>query len=1625
MDDNNSTAELVESEYYRNIHETTDTILFGDIIKLSYSDKKRNSDHVYKVIYIDEHTIELTNIQEVKKEEEKTITFEIYNGFFWEKKKEVDIECILLLQRNPLHGFVKQNNLYEGQQVILSFNCLNNIVFVTGNIVKVDEDSITINTLTEGTLFIDFAYKGFLKTKNNTFLSIDIVSELPLQPDTFIEGKKSISISKKEEEELLNFERKVEENLLKDKHYCFPRAEQEIDVFLDFFINNDIQYALNGLKRFRELTMLTTSSHETFLPSNYLMVINDSESNYKEGYFKILKDTDYVSAETFPDIKRILKDDYVAIDGVLEIPRKKKYDDVSILDSQTASILAKANYHLNYLSVLNIKVNKNLESKIISNKNFIFQNEYRQCSKFVHYTMKYPITTMDGFEMFLRYISPSFQTQITTEHYVGPVTIHSLINNYVQTNMHVNINHLKAMVNIIKSALAKIYYDHVFEIKKKHKLRYSVLPLKTLIKNTKDKLKSIKDSIHIKNVPTNIRFSNKNAKKSQEASKSLDLKRYFYHNTTSHVLHFSEVLSQMNKIDFGQTYTQFVSLENIFKPSIKNYIKHVIQLVKDTQKTKKIKEDENICDNVIILAKTYHSKEDVLRDNKREIFFDSDESKGNENDDEEIFREKKSVNDGHFAILNESNETNETNSMVYLKRVNSTWQVYNQTLDIKDIILSNIHSFCELQPDCIRVREECQSIANAKKDMNTILLKQIENHLESEYMTITSQTLDSFTYFDNLLNRRIQLQNQNQNQNQDHTIQISQPSAVVTSSTLTYFNSETRKYSHEEILDIVFKNTYERNGWFVCSKTNGLVIPKFIVRLIENNSFKLNAYKTQHFISNKEWIIDTVSGFSFPEMQYPYQTSNSNEYHNENDQYGNYNAALYFTTDSSRSADWLQIASNAFLNCHSNDLEFIKTFYDETSVNIGIGEKLVCIFSCIYILSQTRFDNILIVKNKFVKPASTYKGFPFYSNDVKDNEGLQIFSNLVYEWIEDKKEFYPFTEFKKVFSLTTNKKLFIETFCKALTEWIEQTLIHDTVYQTRIKTFWKSLQKKTITLKKQFYNVTNWNLFQPVVSPLLSYQCDVNFQKQKQYIETTLIDSYLVSLDYQKKIIHPAVKPNPIDETYFQGMFQSSDNLFHNWRFNKVSYLFYQTELPLEMVGDDTPVFKYANIYSEQTIYRCFLRYCKFNVDCPLYVHLAKICDGFVKDRTNQSKKKKLEITQTTITTTTTINNTEEDNDVESLESYNKRRGLGFKDSDSIDLKIEKLKENGQKYTCENLNELLIYLHNKSKIFMTIESSESRFETIRKTTTLALQYYPENIVFIQLLKLLDRFEIEINKDIKLKDTDYITLLDTISKTNDKYNDNITDYVYKKLTDKSKEEEEKDDEGKKEEKENNKKTNYKCFKNEIVKCFFSLKSDDCIDTRIVQFRYSMKYIIDIIPSSIIHNKPRCKIFNKYKDNKTFATSLNELKTKGNLFLVLAENTSYCTENSCFDKDVILKLFAFYFLSFINLFLERDFKPTFCKEVIDIFFQEAMFVDTINNKDDDLKDDKDKDDKDKDDKVKDDKDKDDKDKDKDENPKEDIINFVKITSQHVSREEKELMDEMKLFLPNDSISISFHY
>ena len=75
--------DIIEEEYQKNIHETTDTLLLGDIIKLKYNEgegekeKEKEKTNVYTIVYIDKRWLET--------EEE---TFEIRDGEFWRDKKK-------------------------------------------------------------------------------------------------------------------------------------------------------------------------------------------------------------------------------------------------------------------------------------------------------------------------------------------------------------------------------------------------------------------------------------------------------------------------------------------------------------------------------------------------------------------------------------------------------------------------------------------------------------------------------------------------------------------------------------------------------------------------------------------------------------------------------------------------------------------------------------------------------------------------------------------------------------------------------------------------------------------------------------------------------------------------------------------------------------------------------------------------------------------------------------------------------------------------------------------------------------------------------------------------------------------------------------------------------------------------------------------------------------------------------------------------------------------------------------------------------------------------------------------------------------------------------------------------
>jgi hypothetical protein len=83
-----------------------------------------------------------------------------------------------------------------------------------------------------------------------------------------------------------------------------------------------------------------------------------------------------------------------------------------------------------------------------------------------------------------------------------------------------------------------------------------------------------------------------------------------------------------------------------------------------------------------------------------------------------------------------------------------------------------------------------------------------------------------------------------------------------------------------------------------------------------------------------------------------------------------------------------------------------------------------------------------------------------------------------------------------------------------------------------------------------------------------------------------------------------------------------------------------------------------SNGFEEEVIYRCFLKYCKFNIMCPLYKKLSDICD-------NKSASKNVD-----------DNNDDDDNDdiLEDLESFEKRKEIKFEKDYTIEEKISLLK---------------------------------------------------------------------------------------------------------------------------------------------------------------------------------------------------------------------------------------------------------------------------------------------------------------------------------------------------------------
>ena len=275
---------------------------------------------------------------------------------------------------------------------------------------------------------------------------------------------------------------------------------------------------------------------------------------------------------------------------------------------------------------------------------------------------------------------------------------------------------------------------------------------------------------------------------------------------------------------------------------------------------------------------------------------------------------------------------------------------------------------------------------------------------------------------------------------------------------------------------------------------------------------------------------------------------------------------------------------------------------------------------------------------------------------------------------------------------------------------------------------------------------------------------------------------------------------------------------------------------------------------------------------------------------------------------------------MESLETYKKRIEVGIKKSDSIEVKIEKLKEHGHKYSMSNMQHLLSYIHKKTKEPVVFNRYPTKIELLRKTVAMCIQQFPENDTFGHINNLLDRFNVDTETIQKNDDLEYVTLFNTVTKNIDSNFLQLIAYITGK---------EVNQEGK----------NFSLQKfvaeidNIVVTKLFDFlesqkdyKFDETVnyDVIIAFARSQIHKIASVIPSSILnkHTKNELKVFKKYIDSVKLESKLKLLQSKANVYIELFENTSYLSEYSIMDLKLVIPLYTYYFLLFCRLFDELE-------------------------------------------------------------------------------------------------------
>lgn len=348
----------------------------------------------------------------------------------------------------------------------------------------------------------------------------------------------------------------------------------------------------------------------------------------------------------------------------------------------------------------------------------------------------------------------------------------------------------------------------------------------------------------------------------------------------------SETLLHMTKHDMSRLYDSALSLENLNLMIPENISRFI-----DKEKGDIGKEDvSNTCISYI-LAKQYQTMEELQFDNNKSIYFDKkfDTTQYSIIDDYErekmtktpedfrtflleklvkkhgvspqnadlladtLLQGMRRVENGHFAIIHDLENSADGLHMKYFKRFNNTWEL--DTSITPDKMADNESLLCNFQENCIEVTKKyedvCESEEFNKKTLTQNALKEMIQQFDKTYQIskdkLETVLLEKFDYYLTIYNRANEIETEKKykyNYQQFHlglTVeeedleQVISPyknvrDVILGQSEFSKKQTDIIKFAVKFTREAV-RNTSEDAHWRYCVETNTKLLPLFLYQL--------------------------------------------------------------------------------------------------------------------------------------------------------------------------------------------------------------------------------------------------------------------------------------------------------------------------------------------------------------------------------------------------------------------------------------------------------------------------------------------------------------------------------------------------------------------------------------------------------------------------------------------------------------------------------------------------------------------------------------------------------------------------------------------------------------------------